>query len=56
MFFACNSVISSHRIKSNTSNESSYQYFHFSFLHQQNLSNLRGRYGPKLEKMQIFFL
>ena len=55
-FLACNSVISSHRIKSNTSIESSYQYFHFSFLHQQNLSNLRGRYDPQTEKNADFFL
>ena len=55
-FLACNSVISSHRIKSNTSIESSYQYFHFSFLHQQNLSNLRGCYDPQTEKNADFFL
>ena len=53
--FGLNNVISSHRIKINTSVESSYQYFHFSFLHQQNLSNLRGRYDPQTEKKYRFF-
>ena len=55
-FLACNSVISSHRIKGNTSIENSYQYFHFSFLRQQNVSNLRGRYDPQTEKKANFFL
>ena len=50
-------VISSHRIKCNTSIESSHQCRHFSFVHQQPLSNLRARYDPKTEtKMQICFL
>ena len=36
--------------------ESSYQYFHFTFLHQQNLRNLRGCYDPQTEKNADFFL
>ena len=49
-------VISSHRIKGNTSTESSQQYFHFIFLHRQALSNLRGHYDPQTEKKTDFFL
>ena len=54
-FFPCNCVISSHRIKCNTSIESSQQYVHFIFLHRQAFSNLWGRYDPKNEKNAGFF-
>ena len=53
---ACNCVISSHRIKFNTSIESSQQYLHFIYLHGQAVSNLRGHYDPKTEKNADFFL
>ena len=48
-------VISSLRIKCNTSTESSQRYFHFIFLHRQALNNLRGRYDPQTEKNPDFF-
>ena len=37
--------------------ERSHQYLHFSFLHQQALTNLRGRYDAKTEEnADIFFV
>ena len=55
-FLACNCVISSHRIKCNISIERSHQYLHFSILHQQALSNLRGHYDIKTEENADTFL
>ena len=43
-FFACNCVISSHRIMCNASIERSHRGLHFSFLLQQALCNIGGRY------------
>ena len=43
-FFACNCVISSHRIMCNASIERSHRGFHFFFLLRQALSNIGGRY------------
>ena len=42
--FACNCVISPHRIKCNTCIESFYQGLHFFFLHWRAMSNIWGHY------------
>ena len=55
-FLACNCLISSHRIKCNISIERSHQYLHFSFSHQQALSNLRVHYDAKTEENAYIFL
>ena len=46
-FFACNCVISSHRIMRNDSIERSHCGLHFFFLLRQALSNIGGRYDKK---------
>ena len=48
--FACNCVISSHRIKCNTCIESFYEGLHFFFLHWWAMSNTWGHYGIKALK------
>ena len=48
--FACNCVISSHRIKCNTSFDSSYEGLHFFFLHWWAMSNIWGHYDLKVWK------
>ena len=45
--FACNCVISSHRIKCNTSFESFYEGLHFFFQYWWAMSIIWGRYGRK---------
>ena len=50
-FFACNCVISSHRIMCNASIER-YRGLHFFFLLRQALSNVGGRYDKKKHKNQ----
>ena len=42
--FACNYVISPHRIKCNTSTENFYEGLHFFFLHWWSMSNIWGHY------------
>ena len=42
--FACNYVISPHRIKSNTCIESFHEGLHFLFIHWWAMSNIRGHY------------
>ena len=49
--FACNGVISSHRIKCNTCIESFYEGLHFFFLHWWAMSNIWGHYGLKALKV-----
>ena len=56
VWLACNRLISSHRINCNMSIERSHQYLHFSFLHQQALNYLRGRYDAKTEENADIFL
>ena len=48
--FACNCVISSHRIKCNTCIESFYEGLHFLLLHWWAMSNIWGHYGLKALK------
>ena len=48
--FACNCVISSHRIKCNTCIESFYEGLHFFFPHWWAMSNIWGHYGLKALK------
>ena len=50
--FACNCVISSHRIMCNASIERSHRGFHFFFLLRQALSNIGGRYDQKTIKIR----
>ena len=48
--FACSCVISSHRIKCNTSIESFYEGLHFFFLHWWAMNNIWGHYDFKTWK------
>ena len=48
--FACNCVISSHRIKCNTCIESFYEGLHFFFLHWRAMNNIWGHYDLKTRK------
>ena len=51
-FYACNCVISSHKIMCKASIERSYQGLHFFFLLQQALRNIGGRYDKKNIKIR----